>query len=346
MLRPRTAIAAATVAVLATVAGCSSGGSASQPGVAANGWDGIVAAAEKEGSVTVWSSSDQKLINKITSAFESKYRKIKVNSLKMDSTTQQTTLDQQLGANRPPSVDTILGNSNYAWLQGLAQKGHFEKPQGPNNAGWDAKYTADGMVAATINPFVMMYNTNKLKSAPTYADLLKPEFKGKIGLNNADPAALKAFYDNWRTQLGEDYVKQIAGQNPQIQSASAVVAQNVASGQLLAGPTGNAASVELLRAQGAPIDFAIPDEGTMAYVLYATAFARSAHPNAALVFLDFVQSPEGQGILNTNNSGVSVLPDVEGALRVPDGKMTLIDWDKYPTDKLQSIDAWWKGLFG
>jgi iron(III) transport system substrate-binding protein len=76
-----------------------------------------------------------------------------------------------------------------------------------------------------------------------------------------------------------------------------LVAQLIAAGELSVSPTVYSGNADSLKAKGGPIDWVAVEP--LVGRPQAIALARSApHPHAALLFADFVLSPDGQKLLN------------------------------------------------
>jgi iron(III) transport system substrate-binding protein len=120
----------------------------------------------------------------------------------------------------------------------------------------------------------------------------------------------------------------------------ALLSQLIAAGEVQVGLTAYSGNVDSLKSKGGPIDWAAvePIVGRP----QAVGLARNApHPNAALLFADFILSPDGQKLLN----------DLD---RVPASKSqtTLLNKYKYSmvdpikwVDEAQKWEKLWQELF-
>ena len=70
-----------------------------------------------------------------------------------------------------------------------------------------------------------------------------------------------------------------------------------------------------LKAQGAPVDFAIPPKGAWNAVWYGMVLNKAPHPNAAQLLADYFVTPEGQALVHKSYG--SVLKGVPGTFYVP-----------------------------
>lgn len=150
-------------------------------------------------------------------------------------------------------------------------------------------------------------NTDALGNTPvpkSWADLLKPEYKGKIGF--LDPTSAAVGYsvavaanlamggtlDNW--DPGFAYFKKLEAQGVQHpkQTATAQVIKGEIPILIDADFNGYRPKIK----DGAPLQVVIPAEGSLK-IPYVIGLVKNApHPDAAKKLLDFVLSDEGQKI--------------------------------------------------
>jgi iron(III) transport system substrate-binding protein len=179
---------------------------------------------------------------------------------------------------------------------------------GKNTTGAFTPYQADGSN--------LLVNTEAAAAAgleiKSYADLLKPELKGKIAFG--DPTAsssafaqltnmLKAVGGDYEAQAGWDYVSALVDQLDGISiGSSSQVAKDVASGEYIVGLTYEPLSLNFVLS-GAPVEIVYPAEG--AAFLPATVQVIKGAPNeaAAKAFVDFIISEEGQTIIAEETAG-------------------------------------------
>jgi iron(III) transport system substrate-binding protein len=95
---------------------------------------------------------------------------------------------------------------------------------------------------------------------------------------------------------GLAYFRQLAAQRPDMRKGHVLLAQLIASGEIPVGLTAYSANIESLKRRGAPVAW-LPVEPVVARP-QGLAVARNApHPHAALLFVDYVLSREGQELL-------------------------------------------------
>ncbi len=151
----------------------------------------------------------------------------------------------------------------------------------------------------------IMYNTGLIKKGEltSYKDVLKPEYKGKLTLNDPSVSgAGNAFLTNlalnvWNEEEAKAFLRQlIKQQDVLIQRDNRLHVETVARGKYAIGLAPNADNMNNFLAMGAPIDVAYAREGT--YTGPSSGIiavpTKLAHPNATAVFVNWLLSKEGQ----------------------------------------------------
>lgn len=275
--------------------------------------DSLVAAAQEEGAVTIYSSHDADKLNAFADAFEAKYG-IEVEAIRGVDTDLAPRVEQEFATGKRTADVFVTGAQ--AWPEANFSKGWFVEPVGPNfkDSEYDREsYLLEGnrfIVGASLRTFG--WNTELVPDGlDDYSDLLDPSLSGgKIGV--FDPAGGSAGIDYYlylEEQYGEDFVEKLAAQEPRIYTGGLPTAEALVSGEIAA-----ALLVPVLTTHieaGAPVQHGIADP------LWATPFTAmilegAPHPNAAQLLADFMISREGQEVLSVNN--VAILPDVSTAV--------------------------------
>jgi iron(III) transport system substrate-binding protein len=147
-----------------------------------------------------------------------------------------------------------------------------------------------------LNFFVVGYNTQKVRRDElpmSYDGFLDPKWRGRIGIEATDSEWMAGVVKNWGEPRGMDFFRKLGAMKPDVRKGHVLLAQLVATGEIPVGLTMYNANIESLKKKGAPIDF-VPVQPVIARP-QGIGVARSApHPAAALLFVDFVLSPEGQ----------------------------------------------------
>jgi iron(III) transport system substrate-binding protein len=253
--------------------------------------------ARQEGSVTVYSSLAPTEAGPLVEAFEKKTG-VKVNLWRaVSENVLQRALSEARG--RKHAMDVV--ETNGPEVESLAREQVL--------AAYFSPYFADlppgsvpkhGMWAADrLNFFVVAYNTNKVKAADlprTYEGFLDPKWKGRITLEATDSEWMAGVVKTWGEPRGMAFMKKLAEMKPDLRKGHVLLAQLISSGEVEVGLTAYHANAQSFKTRGAPVDWA-PVEPVIARPQGIGVAAQAPHPHAALLFVDFMLSPEAQDML-------------------------------------------------
>lgn len=349
-----TAAAAETTAATETTAGAAATTAASAETTAAGADDeaalaDLVAAAQEEGSVTVYSSQGLDQLNALAEAFEQTYSGVDVEVVRLTDGDTIPRLETELSTNTAGADLAVM--AAYGWVDGQATVGSFvDATASPQLAGLGAydseQYYHEGNyfeVGAAVLTFA--WNTDLVPNGiADYPDLINQEFAGgKLGV--IDPAIGPAVVDFWRwveENFGEDYVAQLAELSPSIYPSALPIGEALTSGEISA--TVYAAPVQLVpaAANGAPVAYGISEKGAWGAKYFGFIPKSAAHPNAAALFADFMVTAEGQELVQ-GVSG-SVLPGIPGTL-ITNDKVRVQDLAGMQPDPVAEYIAKWDALF-
>jgi iron(III) transport system substrate-binding protein len=192
----------------------------------------------------------------------------------------------------------------------LRRRGELLPYRSPEGEAIDERFRdADYWWAMRLVAIGLAYNPRTLppgQAPKSWEDLLRPEFRGKVGLKDAATAGTAyAEYFLIRERIGTLFWERMALQKPRIfRSADEVTDALLSGGILVAGEmAGNA----LLSAQqdGKPIVGVYPAEGVPFIPGPVAILARAPHPNAAKLFVDFALSQAGQELFRDLGSAYS-----------------------------------------
>jgi len=254
----------------------------------------LVERARAEGTVVLYTSLAPTESKPLAEAFEKKYGvKVELWRALSDKVVQRVITEAQ---GRRNAVDVV--ETNGPEMEALAQEKLLAEIHSP----YLADLPADGIpphrswFPDRLNFFVVGYNTQKVQRSEipaTYEGFLDPKWKGRIGIEATDSEWMAAIVKKWGEAKGMDYFRKLAAMKPDVRKGHVLLAQLVATGEVPVGLTMYNANIESLKKKGAPIDF-VPVQPVIARP-QGIGVARSApHPHAALLFVDFVLSPEGQ----------------------------------------------------
>jgi iron(III) transport system substrate-binding protein len=122
-------------------------------------------------------------------------------------------------------------------------------------------------------------------------------WKGRLALEATDYDWMQGVIEHMGEQRGREFFRRLSALKPEMRKGHVLVAQLVAAGELTVCPTIYSGNADSIKSKGGPIDW-LPIEPLVGRP-QALALAKNApHPHAALLFADFIFSPEGMKLLN------------------------------------------------
>ena len=150
------------------------------------------------------------------------------------------------------------------------------------------------------------YNTRSVakSSVPkTHADLLKPEWKGNIGMDSRPYEWFGTVLRAMGEEKGIAFMRELAKQT-QLRAGRTLLYQLVAAGEFKGALTAYSQTFEVMKPSGAPVDWVYLSP-VFANIHPTGIAAKAPHPNAARLFIDFVLSKRGQELIR----GMNRIPD-------------------------------------
>lgn len=325
------------------VAGCAAQALAQAP-AAAPEWPKVVAAANKEGRVMLYSLQSPGSVDRVVSGFRKAYPEIAVQYLRSAAGRMGARLDRERASGSEDGADVWI-NSEPAWLKERSREGHLLRLVGPAVAGWPTRYLSENSDFAVggMEPQAIAYNKRLLERPPrTFAELIRAEYRDMIGVPEPTFGTIAAWYEWLEKSEGAEYLPKLKTQNPKLYNNIGALMEALASGEIALAALSAPALVKPLIAQGAPIDYVVPDQ-TSAIPLFVAAMGWSKKPNAALVLADFFLSREGQAAWHGLGDSASPIPGVAGA--VPQGSATVLDPSAYSRASLVAYRERWNKVF-
>jgi iron(III) transport system substrate-binding protein len=282
----------------------------------------LIEGAKKEKELTFYSSIPTDDISALVAAFDKRYG-IKVKVWRADSEGFLQRIMREAKARRF-EVDIMAGSTSA--LEPLHRENLLQEVKSPNFADLIPEAIAPHRqwVAVYLNTIVQAYNTflvQKENLPNSYRDLLKPEWKGKLGIESED----FDWFAQVVTYLGEARGVQlfrdiVAANGISVRKGHNLLANLVAAGEVPLALTVYGFLAEQAKRKGAPLDwFVLPPAVAR---MTAQGLARNApHPHAALLFFDFLIG-EGQQLL-ASRQFVTVTRKIESP--IDRGSLKLID---------------------
>ena len=257
--------------------------------------------AKKEGKLMWYTSLTGGPNSDAPKVFETKYPGVKLEVYRGDSDAIIQRVLQEAQAKRF-LVDTI--ETTFPVLKVMQEQKLLAPYFSPHLAQYpdEAKEKAEkGLVywATDRESYIgLAYNTNSVQGSAVpkgFDDLLKPELRGKIGFATTDTGA--RVIGAMIASKGPEFVPKLKAQQITLHSVSGrAILDMVISGELGVSPTVFLSHSRVSIAKGAPIKW-VPMEFVPTNAGGVAVPANAPHPHAALLFGDFLLSPEGQKFL-------------------------------------------------
>lgn len=302
----------------------------------------LVEGAKKEAQVTFYTSNTW-MAGYVSQEFGRKYPFIKTNVWRSDSKELLKRLTDEAAAGRF-IADVVETSPDYMAL--LIEAKMFQELFSPELGPYDnnAKVKGkNGIFHWTSRELYISlgFNTSLIPPAEapkTMKDLLEPKWKSKMTIAGTTTgtqwigAVVEAY--------GREFLEKIANQDVNVQNISgAALAELVASGEVPLSPTIFNSNIAVARQKGAPVDWR-PIDPVVATTGTSGMVAKAPNPHAALLFLDFLHSKEGQdavlkGGLSSARKDIASLDQKF--------KKVYIE-NKYPPEVMERKFAEWEGL--
>ena len=301
----------------------------------------LIENAKKEGKVVVYTSLNLKDSVPITEAFEKKYG-IKTVLWRASS---EKVIQRSLTETRANRYSADVYETNGPEMEILHREkllADFYSP-GIKDIPPETIPAHRQWIPDRFNFFTIAYNTNLVKPEDvpnTYEDLLHPRWAGKIGLESGDTDWFGAVVKGIGEAKGVAFFRKLAEGKPEMRTGHTLIAELVASGEIPLAAAVYNHNAERLIEKGAPIKWK-PLSPTFGRPNSIGVSNRAPNPHAAMLFVDFMLSQEGQELIKARNR-VPASKLVKSKLN--DFKFVMID----PVIVLDEGDKWeklWSELF-
>jgi len=303
--------------------------------------DEIVAEAQKEGKLAISSGLEPANYEPLVAAFKRRYPFITVVHVEESTldNRQKFLLEIKSGQGRGWDVTQIPLELGAEYMPHL-MKYDIVRMAKDGVVKIDPRMVHSGernMVGATSTISAVAYNKKLLSEerAPTkWEDFLKPEFKGKKFIADLRPVQVAGLVPTWGLEKTLDFAGKVAAQQPVWGRGPARIASAVAAGEYPLYLDTNFSSV--MRAMSkdptGSLGYKIIEPVATWIGFHASGILKTAeHPHAALLWLEFLASPEGQEIIDKYEPykasvftpGSAVGREVRGK------KLSLVGWDHF-----------------
>jgi ABC-type Fe3+ transport system substrate-binding protein len=263
----------------------------------------LEAGARQEGAL-LWYTTliVNQAVRPLVDGFTKKYPYIKVDYYRANGPELNQRMTNEYQARRY-DVDIIDGTNT---VPAMREAGWVEKYNSPSLASYPAELKDPQGYWGSSNLYFMTEGINtqlvsKAEAPKTYEDLLNPRWKGKMAWSTSSGSGGPTFVGNILQTMGQDkgmaYLQQLSKQDMRnlTVSARAILDQVIAGEYPIALMIFNHHTV-ISAQEGAPSDW-IPLEPVPALLQVSGLAANAPHPHAAMLFLDYLFSEEGQRTL-------------------------------------------------
>ena len=261
----------------------------------------VLDGARKEKRAVVYTSLNTKDSHPIAAAFEKKYGvKLEIWRSSSEKVLQRAITEARAGHHNADAFELNGPELEAMYREGLLDQfwsRHF-KDLPPAAFPKHRHYVAD-----RFNFFTIAYNTNLVKPGDvpnSYEDLAHARWTGKLGLEASDTDWFASVVKYMGEEKGLALFRRIAQQKPQMRTGHTLMGGLVASGEIPLAAAIYNHNAERLLVKGAPVKWKAltPTFGRPNGVAVAK---RTERPHAALLFADFMLSPEGQQLIKAAN---------------------------------------------
>jgi iron(III) transport system substrate-binding protein len=297
--------------------------------------------AKKEGALLFYTTTPVEYVKQLVEPFEKRHGiKVEVWRARSEAILQRTLNEARGGKAIVDVIHSISPPMEALRREGLLQEIHsphhreLHATAAPGHRQW----------ASTLQfVFVQAYNTQKVAKDElprSYQDLLSPRWKGRLAIESSDhewvTSVIKDLGEAHGTRLFSDLVR---GNGLSARTGHPLLTNLTASGEVPLALTVYQYSVEQAKKKGSPIDWFVIEPAVT--IADGIAVAKKApHPHAALLFYDYMLSPEAQriiariGYVPTSTQAESPLRNVK--LKVLDAG-TLLDEQEKSMARFEAI---------
>jgi iron(III) transport system substrate-binding protein len=282
--------------------------------------DALIKAARAEGDFTFYIALVDSVAKRVGDAFTAKYG-VKYSFVRLSTGPLAQRYFAEAESGNIAADMVIFAGPHTAFTVDGVKKGWVEPLSAANlpavrSGAVPARFNKGETVIVQVAPWQIGYNTQKVKAAEaprSLDDVLNPKWKGQLQVS--DPRVGTTIAEFWAMVLdvkGEGFFTQLRAQNPRLYPGGAQSIQALGAGEgsimvpvlvpQLLGP----------KDKGAPLEIAKLEQTTgIEASVILTARNKAKRPNAARLFANYLISPEGNKVLNSD-TGAATIYDTGG----------------------------------
>ncbi|MFC1816625.1 ABC transporter substrate-binding protein [Thermodesulfobacteriota bacterium] len=303
----------------------------------------LIEGAKKEGQLTLYTANTW-INNVVAKEFEKKYPFVKVSAWRSNSDKILKRVIEEYAARRffVDAMDLAPGPALIFNREGILQEYYS-----PEIRYYGDEVKAKGKIGVYflghrgLN-ISLGFNTKLIPPAEApkvYKDLLDPKWKGKMSIAGSAPGI--RWIGNALEVMGRDFIEKLSRQDVRVHNMSGVALANmIVAGEVPLSPTIFDSNIFIAKRKGAPVEWR-PLEPVVASVGLSGLTTKAPHPHAALLFLDYLHSKEGQKVV------------IQGGLSSPredivslekDFKKTYLEFKYKSLDEYEQNYTLWQSL--
>lgn len=290
-----------------------------------------IAAAKKEGNVTLYTSAPIAAAQKVANAFQQKYG-IKVELFRSGGTQVLRRFMTEHDAGHA-GADVLVSSDPSAVID-LAAKGIFVpfQPDGVDKVPEPFRDPAGHYVAQRVSLIAIYGRTDLIPAADmpkTWDDLLNPKYKGKLVMTNPSFTSLQLGVVAMMSKTrGWEYFERLNKNDVLVVQGNEQALNLVKTGERPIAAGADSQYANEARAAGHKIQNFFPAEGTFAIPATTSVVKGSKNPNAAKLLAEFTLSLEAEQLWPENGiyaARTDVAPP-EGSPKISDIKVIPMDY--------------------
>lgn len=284
------------------------------------GYQKVIDAAKKEGTLVIYATTDTKAAEPIVKDFESLYPGVKVEYNDLNST---ELYNRFIGEAAAGYTGDVTWSSAMDLQVKLVNDGYavaYKSPEATKLPAWaNWKDTAYG---TTYEPISIVYNKRLLQQneiPKSHADLVtllaNPKFKGKVVTYDPERSGVGFSYLTQDSKHNKNFpamVKALGGAGVKVYTSTGAMMEKVSSGEALMGYN-IIGSYAFLKAKKDPsIGYLYPSDYTVVMSRVMFISKKAKHPNAAKLWVDYLLSARGQKVISDKADLFAIRSDVKG----------------------------------
>jgi iron(III) transport system substrate-binding protein len=282
-----------------------------------------IAAAEREGKLVIYSTTDVGVASELIDDFQALYPMIEVQYRDMNSNDLHNAyLGDVLTS---PATADILWSSAMDLQFSLVSSGHAQAYSSPEVSKLPAWAVWKNLAfATTYEPIVIVYNKRLMTAdeiPQTHSDLTRlltakhDRFAGRVVTYNIERSGLGlllAFQDERASPDFWQLIKAIGSTGARFEATTEAILKRVATGDDLIGYNALGSYASLEAKKNPSLGYVYPKDYTLVVTRLMFIGEKATNPNAARLWVDYVLSRRGQTVLANRANLFSLRSDVEG----------------------------------